>query len=609
MVAPLRRSSRQSNSALPLLLGLVAFLLWIVAMMRANDLAMNSYGLVSVLGWQYFLGLILLTVGLTMELVRSRLRPGRLIFLVVIFVFFIYGSACAIEPVAGLQAGFVHAGFILYILQHGHPLNDYDARFSWPAGFSLGAVLVSFAGLSNALAFMRWFPLIIELMYLAPLVVIARFSGVGKRAAWLGIILYYANNWIYQDYLSPQALNYLFFLVIIAGVFAIWQPAAEKDNSLRNIVYRYFARVRALLSRSRWEGSDTTTEWPASRVLSVLALLALIGLASAMSHQLTPYALLLALVACLFTRRLGRPELVVVMFLFAVGWLSLGASDYWIGHLKEIFGGVGQLSGTVGANVTKRVIGSASHRQIVDARILEILALYGLGVIGALRRRPDSRAIEALAAAPLVLLVAQSYGGEGLLRAVLFGLPFVSLLAASAILPNRVGPIRALVPWIPFRHAGRKVLGVCIAVTILFFGLVTVVVRGGNDAYESWTNGEFAAVNYTYNHMTQGETLGLANPYTPFGYRDVGLVYVYVAATERAVPRTGVSPKSFVKHDAAWVILSQSQESWGVNVAGYRASWEQNLESSLLEEGYKIMKVWPTSTVLHAPSSVFVKKE
>jgi hypothetical protein len=564
---------------------------------------MSSYGLVSVLGWPFFLGLVLVIAAFTIELLRTGLRPNHLVALIAVLVVYIFGTACAVEPVAGLQTSFVHAGFIQYIFVHGHPLNDVDARFSWPGGFSLGAVLVSFAGLNNALAFLRWFPLIIELLYMAPLIVIARFSGVGRRAAWLGIIIFYANNWIYQDYFSPQALNYLFFLVIVAALFACWQPARTEDTVVHGFVRSSLAKVRALPTRSRLGGHETRTEWDNSTLLIVLVLLALIAFASSMSHQLTPYALLLSLFACLLTRRLGRPELIVVVFIFAVGWLSLGASNYWIGHLHQIFGSFFHLSGTFVTNVSSRVIGSFSHRIIVEGRILGVIALYAVGLIGSLRRRPDSRALEALAGVPLLLLLTQNYGGEGLLRAVLFALPFVSLLAASALLPNQVGPIRAIWAKVPFRRSGRKVLGAFVAIVVLVMTLGTVIVRGGNDAYESYTNGELAAVNYTYNHITPGQTLGVVSAYLPLGYRDIGVISIYSATSYSATPRR-VRPTAFVRHHAAWVILSQSQESWGVNVAGYPASWEENLESSLLSKGYKIVKVWPTATVLHASTSV-----
>jgi hypothetical protein len=600
---PLRLQRVTELDRAPLALGLIALVLWIISVERAKVLLMTSYGLVSVLGWPFFVGLVLIIVAFTIELLRIRLRTNHLVFLIAILVVFVFGTACAVEPIAGLETTFVHAGFIQYILQHGHVINDYDARFSWPGGFSLAAVLVSFAGLSSALDLLRWFPLVIELLYMAPLIVIARYSGVGRRAAWLGIIIFYANNWIYQDYFSPQALNYLFFLVIVATVLACWQPARQEDTAVGGFVRSVGSKVRVLFTRSRLEGLDAHTEWPNSSVIAIIILLSLIGLASAMSHQLTPYALLLELGALLLTRRLGRPELIVVVFLCAVGWLSLGASNYWVGHLSQIFGSIGQLTTTLSANVSSRVTGSFSHRLIVDGRILDVIALYVLGALGALRRRLDSRALEALAAVPLLLLLTQNYGGEGLLRAVLFGLPFVSLLAASALIPNQVGPIRALLAQTPFQRNGRKVLGVAVVLVLLAMTMATVVVRGGNDSYESFTNGEFAAVNYTYNHIKPGETLGVVDGYLPIGYRDVGLVSIYSYAGERNAPRH-IRPKAFVKNHAAWVILSTSQESWGLNIAGFPANWELTLEVDLLGEGYKIVRAWPSATVLKAPKSV-----
>jgi hypothetical protein len=183
---------------------------------------------------------------------------------------------------------------------------------------------------------------------------------------------------------------------------------------------------------------------------------------------------------------------------------------------------------------------------------------------------------------------------------VLFGLPFISLLAASALLPNRVGPIRALLPKIPFQNVGRRTLSVTVAIVVIVITLGTIVVRGGNDAFESYTNGEFDAVNYTYNHITPGQTLGVVSENLPIGYRDVGLINVFVAGGN-TLP---VRPSTFARNHAAWIILSQSQESWGVNVAGYPVDWEANLEYSLLSEGYKIAKVWRTATVLRAPSSI-----
>ena len=136
-----------------------------------------------------------------------------------------------------------------------------------------------------------------------------------------------------------------------------------------------------------------------------------------------------------------------IAFLLAVGWLSLGASNYWLGHLSQIFGGIFQFGSTATANVSSRVVGSASHRLIVDVRILLTLGLFFLAGIGALRRAASSRTLELLTVVPFFVLAGQSYGGEGLLRVAFLVGPFASLLAAAAILPSRIGldpAVRAL---------------------------------------------------------------------------------------------------------------------------------------------------------------------
>jgi hypothetical protein len=145
------------------------------------------------------------------------------------------------------------------------------------------------------------------------------------------------------------------------------------------------------------------------------------------------------------------------------------------------------VASTVGSNVTSRVTGNASHLFVVKLRISITAALYLLTVVGFLRRWTNSRLLEVLVGVPFLLVLAQNYGGEGLLRVVLFGLPFTSLLAASAILPGNSGTIRPLVPTIDFARFGRiarVALALVMLIVLLGFAIATVVVRGGNDAYE-----------------------------------------------------------------------------------------------------------------------------
>jgi hypothetical protein len=567
---------------------------------------MGPLGLVTVLPWAYFVGLAALVVGFVVELLRTPLRSNRLIFLVLGLIVMMFGTASAVEPVARLEDSYLLAGFVEYIFQHGHVLLNYDARFSWPGAFSLGAVLVAFAGKTNALDFIRWFPLIIEILYLPPLLVIAKCSDVGRRAGWLGVALFYASNWIDQDYFSPQALNFLFYLVVVATVLACWKPARRRlreraPGGFRGRITALRGRIadsRSSLTRVRLAGRDATAIYSSRVTLGLFVMLGLLVFASAISHQLTPYAIIVALGVCLISRRLGRPELVLLAIVFTVGWLSLGATNYWLGHLSAIFGSFGQVSSTFGSNVTNRITGSASHLLVVDARILLIAGLFVFVGVGSLRRASDSRTLELLSLAPFLLLLAQNYGGEGLLRVVLYGLPFTTLLAASAVLPRRFASVRPLLPNLRFGRHTRTLLRLVVIPFLLALALVTVVVRGGNDAYEAYSAGELAAVDYAYGHVHSGQTIGIVTSYLPIGQRDVGSVQLFVASEVGGTPTLHYDQKELLGAHTPLIILSQSQEAWGELLESYPKGWEAKLEGVLLSHGYRVAAHWQTATVL-----------
>ena len=617
-----------------------ALALWLLTVIRADFNSIGAYGLVSILHWEYFAGLALVVVGFAYEVLRSPMRSISLLIYVVLLVLFLFGTAPAIEPVAARADSWIHAGFIQYIFVHGSVLNNFDARFSWPGAFSLASVLVAFTGRHDAIAFLRWFPLVIELLYLAPMLVIARFSGVGRRAGWLGIALFYATDWIYQDYFSPQALSYFYLLVILAVVLALWNPrqiarrrrrrrrvapdgggsmaVARSDGpgaainidsapsetvvaiprvSVVTITRERLRQTRAIFTMRRIEGRDTIALESGTTTLALLALAGLITLAMAMSHQLTPYDLVLELIILVFARRVGRPEFVVLAALITVGWLSLGAVNFWTGHLNLIFGGLGQIGGTVTTNVANRVTGGTSHLIVVDSRILLTGGIYILAGIGAMRRACDSRALEMLAGAPLLLLATQSYGGEGLLRVALFGLPFTALLAAAAVLPQRKGTIRPFVPNFRLGRHARNLLRVVVAALVLGCAVLTTIDRGGNDAYEAFTPGELAAVVYAYRHASPNSIVGVVSAYLPYGQRAVGSV-TFLSFDVSGNDPIALTAKNFLQFHPEQIILSQSQDAWGVYVAGLPHGWEASLEAKLVGHGYVVAASWPTAIVL-----------
>ena len=511
----LTRNVRQLRRHWTVIAALGGIVLWRIAVTMAHFAQMGPNGLVTLLRWPYFLGLIVVCGAFVAEVFRRESADWRVVALILVLIFILFGTAPAIEPVASITDSWIHTGFTSYILNNGHVLHGYDARFSWPGGFVLASLLSAFTGKTSSIAFVRWFPVFIEAMYLAPVAVIGSHAGVSRRTKWLGVAIFYSVDWIYQDYFSPQALAYFFYLVVIASVLALWSPSRRGFVRGRGLIGTKLDQVRNAVAWRRLAGEQTVSGHSSATVYFVLVLSSLFTLAAVMSHQLTPYALILALLACLVTSRLGRPELLALTVVFAIGWLSLGTSDFWLGHLSVIFGGIGQLSSTIGSNVTSRVVGSASHRFIVSGRIEFTGLVMLLAGIGFLRRATSSRALEALAAAPFCILALQGYGGEGLLRVVLYALPFLSLLAASAMVPTLTGEVR---PWIPpFRqiYLSEWLRPVIVFVVLISMGVMTSIVRGGNDAYESFSLGELHAVNYVYDHAKPNQVLGLVATYLP----------------------------------------------------------------------------------------------
>ena len=575
--------------------GIFGIISWLTAVTNANFGAMGALGLITVLRWPYYLGLVLVVVAFSYELLRNVLRPWRLTVLIAMLVLILFGTSSIVAPTPSLSDSYLHAGFIQYILQHGHVLSNFDARFSWPGSFALGALLVTFVGQTTAWDFLRWFPLVIELLYLAPLLAIARWSGVSRRAGFLGIAFFYTGNWIYQDYFSPQGLNFLFFLVLVATALSLWRPVMRvAGGRVAGLSNRWRITLQTA-SHRRLEGLDSIPRWDRSLTMTGIGLIAILIAASAISHQLTPYAMILALTMLLIGRRLGRPEILVFAVVATVLWLSLGATNYWIGHLSNIFGSFGNVGSTIGQNVSNRVTGNSSHIIVVDARIGLTAIIFLLAGIGVLRRATDDRAIELLAGAPFVLLFVQSYGGEGLLRAALFSLPFTGLLAASAFLPRTSGTI---VPWIHHLPAFAMRPGVIrwtVAVTLSVCAVAMTMVRGGNDAYESYSTGELAAVNYVYAHVHNNGTIGMLAPYLPIFQNDVGNVSYFIASAAGSTIKYDITQLLSARPD--YVILSQSQNAWGQIVQGYPAGWESQIKTALLKNFYKVVASWPTAAV------------
>src|SRR5439155_2006425 len=85
----------------------------------------------------------------------------------------------------------------------------------WPGFFALGALLTKAAGLRSAVEFAGWAPVFFNLAFVVGPYLLFRSFTRDRRLLWVAIWLFVLTNWIGQDYFSPQAMSYFFYLVLI----------------------------------------------------------------------------------------------------------------------------------------------------------------------------------------------------------------------------------------------------------------------------------------------------------------------------------------------------------------------------------------------------------
>jgi hypothetical protein len=414
-----------------------AVALWAWSVPGIQLRAMNDLGLVSVLSWPTWLAFALLTLGFIICWRRADQATWLLLVHVLLLIVMLYGLAALASHEPSGPVVYRHAGITADLTQNRVVDPKIDAYFNWP-GFFMGlGTLVKLAGVPSALGFATWAPVAFNLLFLPPLLLVARALTRDPRLVWGSVWVFYAANWINQDYLAPQSFAYLLYLTIMGLLLTYLRPSAtdleQGGRLLRR--FRQVLRVRAAEARVP----------PVSRytVAGILAVVVLLYAVIVASHQLTPFAILigvLALVALGECTARGLPLLMGVMLTL---WVTFVARGYLAGHFAHLISGVGDITGATSANLTARISGSHLHLLVIRERLLLSGGLWLLALLGGIRRfrsRYADHAAAALALTPLLLFPLQAYGGEMLLRIYFFMLPFVAFFATAAFLPARPPP-------------------------------------------------------------------------------------------------------------------------------------------------------------------------
>ncbi|QYX81153.1 lipopolysaccharide biosynthesis protein [Streptomyces akebiae] len=570
---PLRERPHPTITGLVLgfLLLCALLLYWVPALaLDDSDLdRMGGLGLISVLPTPTLIGAGLLAVVFAALLWPAREHRGLLLITLLATVFSLHALPAVIETEPRFATAWQHLGFIDYIDRTGSAVPDLDARWSWPGFFAAAAFVARACGVTDFTEIIRWWPTAVQLLYLAPMFLLARHMRASWRARWTGVWIFVLSGWVGQDYFSPQGFTYLLYLVFVA-ILLVWFRA---PHMLWGTVRPGEAEVEPTDRRQR---------------AVLLAVLIALYAATVPAHQLTPFVMLGVLAALVL---IGRSELRGLPILFAVlvaVWVGFLAEPYWSGHFDELFGGVGGVGGNVTSSVSGRIgEGSSTHKLVLYARVALAGTVMLLACYGFWRRRENryrERSVLVLTFVPFLGFGMQSYGGEMALRVFMFALPGAALLAALGLFP-RTGVTAEE------RDKDRVSLAPLAA---LMAGLVLIggflVARWGNEPFERVRPGEVAAMEYVYAHddptvrllWLSDDPVNNVTPAMPWGARDMEKIeYVPTLAPSDPVLVSGVAKALKDAGANSFLIVNRSQVTNLQMDAGYSENWESRLIRNL----------------------------
>ncbi|MHB0989054.1 MAG: hypothetical protein ACYC3P_10390 [Bellilinea sp.] len=545
----------QPSQVLPIILMVVGSAAWLFSLPQVNLDRMNDLGLVSTLPITAWIALGLLAVSFSLVLTAPKVNSVLILFHMIILVFMLYGITAIVETVPRFGPSWRHAGVIDYILRNENVNPRIDAYFNWPGFFIMGGLIAQIAGLDSAIYFLKWSPFFFQLLYMGPLWMIYNSLTRSRRLVWFGIWVFYLVNWVGQDYFSPQAMNFFYFLVILAILLRWFRSTEVTIPRLVNGKFlQRMPKIQGFITRLFTSEKATSVPTSLTQKSFFLLMIVLIYFVSITSHQLTQFAILFSVLLLLIFQRITPKTLPTIMLVLSGMWIAYMASAFMAGRLKGMLEAFGQLETALDANLVNRMNGSPGHMVVTQLRLVLTLGVWLAAMLGFVRQwvrglRETSAAL--LVAAPFPLLIMQTYGGEMLMRIYMFSLPLAAFLAAALIFPI----IKEPPSWRYTAVVGLVSAGLLV---VFWFG------RYGNERMEYFTPAEVEAVEFIYQHAEPGSLIATVTTNLPYKYINYEK-YKYVKLEKDLVLGDMVSLFTTLKnpkYDHAYLLLTRAQEAY-----------------------------------------------
>ncbi|NUW36490.1 hypothetical protein HTZ77_34550 [Nonomuraea sp. SMC257] len=605
-----RLSSLMSSAPkwLPALLTVEGLILYVLALRVApgplrgvDPTDINGLGLIAALPTSAFAALLIMLVAFFVTVAQSTDRKFLLLFQIATITFALHGAGALVATEPRFPTAYIHAGFVDFIGRTGETAISIDARMGWPGFFALFAFVTKAAGITDMTPILMWTPLLSNLLYLLPFVLILRQVVATTRARWFAALLFVLVQWIGQDYFSPQGFTFALYLAWVAILLRWFGRVEPRTKPVPDKGWRkWLGRLDAM---TPGEIVNTGT-YRADKLLMLTLLLALF-FASTASHQITPFMMLGVVTAFLIFKRTSLTwALPFFLGLVVLAWISYETVGFWAGQIDAIFGGLGKILTNLQSNTGDRIAGSdPAHALVLKARLgilVVILSLAATGLLRRLRRGVFDRAALILLCVPVLALGLQSYGGEIGLRIYMFALPGACLLASYAFFPNLPADSADVrEETVPLRRRNvrfnpeltRKLSVLLAAFFAVLFAMAFLVARYGNEKFERVTAGEVAAMHYVYQHdKPSARVLYLVpkegkevTPTMPWGEKDVELVNFNGQALVYKDPSniTGALKKLKESDRNTFLAVTRGQVSYLQLNEGFPEGWGEKFRAAL----------------------------
>ncbi|MCU1527315.1 MAG: hypothetical protein JWP75_1078 [Frondihabitans sp.] len=371
-----------SRTVLTALLGVA---LCAVAAVTHRHVDPGFYGFLRHVGPLWYFGLVLILVAL----LTAPVGTDRQLALVVLCLMLVLTGTPAIVYDAARSASTAkHVELVQQIRLTWHISSSVPVYNGWPGFFSGAAWLCDLGGIRDPFSLARVWPVALGVLRVIGLHFLIRQVVRDPRAAWWATAVAVLADPLGADYFSPQSVGFVLGLLVFG--FALQMDLGR------------------------------------TRVALVLAG----GTAAAVSHQLSPYVISGVLLLLAAMNQIRPRWLPLCALIPTVGWTLWHRSS-----LKGFISlsGIGNPQNFAPPKTTPAPglgrLAVVSHS--VEALLLCVAIAACLALIGLLRGRGSLRTWGAAAspAVGLAFVAINPYGQEGIFRAVLFGLPWLAVLA------------------------------------------------------------------------------------------------------------------------------------------------------------------------------------